>query len=234
MSELWRQAMIDVVRDTTQRVTHFLPNLFAMVTLLAIGLVAGSIGKALLHRILTVFRFDPLCERWGVTQAMAKAGVKRPCSQLVGGLSFWVAFLLFAFMGIDALDLPTVTRLTTIALNFLPQLLTALLLLWAGWLLANFVAQGALIASVNAQIQGARLIANLVRWGILSFTAATILTQLGIAKEIVVAAFSITFGGIILALALAFGLGGKDLARELLERRLRDEKKEEEDEISHL
>src|SRR5574337_301990 len=210
MSELWREVMIDVFRNTTQRVAHFLPNLFAMVTLFVIGLVAGSIAKALLHRILPVFRFDALCERWGVSQALAKAGVKRPCSQLVGRLTFWVVVLLFAFMGVDALDLPAVTHLTTIALNFLPQLLTALLLLWVGWLLANFVAQAALIASVNAQIQGARLIANLTRWGILSFTAATILTQLGIAKEVVVAAFSITFGGIILALALAFGLGGRD------------------------
>lgn len=233
MSELWREAMIDAFRDTTKRIALFLPNLLAMMTLLMIGIVAGWIAKALLLRILRAFRFDPLCERWGLSQALAKAGVKRPASQLVGRLAFWVIFLLFAFMGIDALNLPAAANFTTIALRFLPQLLTALLLLLAGWLLANFLAQGALIAAVNAQLQGARLIANLIRWGVLIFTAATVLTQLGIAKEIVVAAFSITFGGVILALALAFGLGGRDLAKELLERRLRGEK-EREREISHL
>jgi hypothetical protein len=104
-------------------------------------------------------------------------------------------------------------------------------------LLAIFLAQGALIAAVNAQLRGAHFIATLIRWGVLIFTAATVLTQLGIAKEMVVAAFSIAFGGVVLALALAFGLGGRDLARELLERRLRSEKdqqEEEKDEISHL
>lgn len=233
MSGLWREAMIDAFRDTMKRIVLFLPNLLAMMTLLVIGLVAGWIAKALLLRVLRAFRFDPLCERWGLSQALLKAGVKRPASQLVGRLAFWVIFLLFAFMGVDALNLPAAANLTTLALYILPQVLTALLLLLAGWLLANFLAQGALIAAVNAQIQGARLIANLIRWGVLVFTAATVLTQLGIAKEIVVAAFSITFGGVILALALAFGLGGKDLAKELLEGRLRGEK-EREREISHL
>lgn len=233
MSELWREAMIDAVRDTTKRIALFLPNLLAMLTLLVIGLVIGWITKGLLLRVLRAVRFDPLCERWGLNQALLKAGVKRPASQLVGRLSFWVIFFLFAFMGVDALNLPAAASLTTIALRFLPQVLTALLLLLAGWLLANFLAQGALIAAVNAQIQGARLIATLIRWGVLIFTAATVLTQLGIAKEMVVAAFSITFGGVILALALAFGLGGRDLAKELLERRLRGEK-EREREISHL
>jgi len=235
MNELWQEAMLDAIRNTGKQMTLFLPNLLAMMTLIAIGLVAGWIVKSVLHRILLAVGFDPLCERWGVSQALARAGVRRPCSSLVGRLSFWAVFLVFAFMGIDALNLPAATRLTAAALDFLPQLLTAVLLLWAGWLLAIFLAQGALIAAVNAQIRGARLIATLIRWGVLVFTVATVLTQLGIAKEMVVAAFSITFGGVVLALALAFGLGGRDLARELLERRLRREKEEEQrDEISHL
>jgi hypothetical protein len=235
MNELWQEAILYAVRNTGKRLTLFLPNLLAMMTLVVIGLVAGWIVKILLHRILMAVKFDPLCERWGLSRAMAKAGVRRSCSSLVGRLSFWAVFLVFTFMGIDALNLPTATRLTAGALSFLPQLLTAVLLLWAGWLLAIFLAQGALIAAVNAQLGGARLIAILIRWGVLIFTAATVLTQLGIAKEVVVAAFSITFGGVILALALAFGLGGRDMARELLEHRLRSEKEEEEqDEISHL
>jgi hypothetical protein len=233
MSELWRETMIDAFRDTTRRIALFLPNLLAMVTLLMLGILAGWITKFLLLRILRAFRFDPLCERWGLSQALARGGVKRPASQLVSRLAFWSVFLIFAFMGVDALNLPAAANLTILALRFLPHVLTAMLLLLAGWLLANFLAQGALIAAVNAQFQGARFIAALIRWGILIFTGATVLTQLGIAKEIMVAAFSITFGGIILALALAFGLGARDLAREFLERRLQGEKEPEEG-VSHL
>ena len=108
------------------------------------------------------------------------------------------------------------------------------LLLLVGLLLANFFAEATLIATVNAQIQEARLIANLVRWGIGLFTAAMVLTQLGIAKEIVVSAFSILFGGVVLALALAVGLGARHIAREALERRWRGTKEEEKDDIAHL
>jgi len=101
-----------------------------------------------------------------------------------------------------------------------------------GVVLANFSAEAALIAAVNAQIPEARLIANLIRWGILIFTAAMVLTQLGIAKEIVVAAFSIIFGGIVFAMAIALGLGGRFIAKEALERRLR--RKQVDDDVSHI
>jgi hypothetical protein len=100
-------------------------------------------------------------------------------------------------------------------------------------LLGNFLAEAALIAAVNAQIHEARFVAYLVRWTLYLFTGAMVLTQLGIAKEIVVAAFCIIFGGIVLALAIAIGLGGRHLARNILERRLR-RRAAEEDEFTDI
>jgi len=166
-----------------------------------------------------------------------RAGIKQPASQLVGRLAFWVIFLLFAFMGVDALDLEATTDLLTVFIAFLPHVVAAGMLLLFGLLLANFFAEAALIAAVNAQIQEARLIANVVRWGILMFTTAMVLTQLGIAKEIVVAAFSIVFGGIVLALSIAIGLGARNIARQALERRLRQQtaaKSPNDHEMSHI
>jgi len=121
----------------------------------------------------------------------------------------------------------------SVMIGFLPHMLAAVLLLFFGVLLANFIAEAALIGTVNAQIQEARLIANFIRWGVLIFTAAMVLTQLGIAKEIVVAAFSITFGGIMLVLAIAVGLVGQNIAKDVLEQRLR-RRKVEQDEMSHI
>lgn len=233
MKEMWQEAMVEAFRETSKRLALFLPKLLALITFLALGVAAGWTVKFLLMRLLSALRFDALCERVGLTSALARAGIARPASHAVGRLSFWVVFLLFAFMGIDALDLPTTANLVSVMLAFLPNILAAALLLLFGVLLANFMAEAALIAAVNAQIQEARLIANLIRWGILLFTAAMVLTQLGIAKEIVIAAFSITFGGIVLALAIALGLGGRHIAREGLERRLR-KKKSEADELTHI
>jgi hypothetical protein len=89
-----------------------------------------------------------------------------------------------------------------------------------GYLVSNFVSQAVLIAAVNAGLPPARWIAAGTRWGIQLLTVAMALEQLGIAQHIVVVGFGITWGGLVLAAALALGLGGKDLAKDFLERRL--------------
>jgi|SRR5687768_2314393 hypothetical protein len=232
MSEMWQEAMIAAFRETTSRGVLFLPKLMAMVTFLLLGLAMGWLMKLLLLRILYVVRFEAFCERMGLTPALVKAGIKQRISELIGRFSFWMVFLFFAFMGVDALDLPATANLMSAMLAFLPNVIAAILVGLLGILFANFSGEAVLIAAVNAQIQGARLIANMVRWGVMMFTGAMVLTQLGIAKEIVVAAFSITFGGIVLALAIALGLGGRTIAKEALERRLRREKTD--DEFTHI
>src|SRR2546425_150658 len=112
--------------------------------------------------------------------------------------------------------------------------LFTLLILVAGWLLANFLSQTILIAAVNARLPEARLLARAAHWAVILFAVATALTHLGIGKEMVLVAFGITFGGLVFALALAFGLGGRDIARELLERRLRREAPPEREHLTHL
>jgi len=233
MSILWQEAMLEAFRETTLRIAHVLPRLLALLTFLALGLAAGFLAKFLVLRVLRAFRFDALCERSGLGFSLAKAGTKQSVSNLVGRLSFWLVFLLFAFMGIDALDLTATANVMSAIIGFLPDMLAAALLLLSGVLLAKFIAEAALIATVNAQIQEARIIANFIRWGVLLLTASMVLTQLRIAKEIVLAAFSITFGGIVLALAIAVGLGGRNIAKDVLEQRFR-RKKIEPDEISHI
>jgi len=230
MSTLWQEAMIEVFRETTLRIAHLLPKLLALVTFLALGLAAAWLIKVLLLRLLRAFRFDALCERFGLGSSLAKTGRQRSPSHLIGRLCFWLVFLLFAFMGIDALDLTATANMMS---GILPHTIAAVVLLFFGLLLANFMAEAALIATVNAQIQEARIIASFIRWGVLLFTAAMVLTQLGIAKEIVVAAFSIMFGGVMLALAIGIGLGGQSIAKDFLEQRLR-RKKLERDEMSHI
>jgi hypothetical protein len=233
MSILWQEAMLEAFRETSLRIAHLLPKLMALLTFLALGLAAGWLVKFFFLRVLRAFRFDALCERFGLGSSLAKTGTNQSPSHLIGRLSFWLVFLLFAVMGIDALDLRATASMMNLIIAFFPEMLAAVLLLFFGMLLANFIAEAALIATVNAQIQEARIIASFIRWGVLIFTAAMVLTQLGIAKEIVVAAFSIMFGGVMLALAIAVGLGGQTIAKDVLEQRLR-RRKVEKDKMSHI
>ncbi len=237
MSDVWGDAIVEAFRDMMMRMALFLPKLFALVSFIALGLLAAVMIRAALHHLLRAARVDGLSERWGLQASLAKAGIKQPFSQVVGRLAFWTVFVIFIFMGVDALGLPTTADLMGQLLGYLPSVIAAGLLILVGALLGNFLAEATLIATVNAQIQEARFIAGLVRWGIFLLTAAMVLTQLGIAKEIVVSAFTIVFGGVVLAVAIAVGLGGRNIARDALERRWRkakEKEKDERDEIAHL
>ncbi|MDH4078775.1 MAG: hypothetical protein OEU68_03055 [Nitrospira sp.] len=237
MGNVWGDAIVEAFRDMMMRMALLLPKLLALMSFIVVGILVGLTMKAVLQHLLRAARVDVLSERWGLQASLAKAGLKQPFSQVVGRLAFWTVFVIFVFMGVDALGLPTTADLMGQLLGYLPSVIAAGLLILVGVLMGNFLAEATLIAMVNAQIQEARFIAGLVRWGIFLFTAAMVLTQLGIAKEIVVAAFSIVFGGVVIALAIAVGLGGRNIARDALERRwgkAKDQDKEERDEMVHL
>ncbi len=235
MTDLWQDFVWTATRDMGDRIAAFLPGLLAMLTLLAIGALLGWIARAILTRLARAVDFDRRSEVWGLTIVLAKAGISRAPSQMLGLLAFWGFFAIFATMGIDALALPGAPGATGIMVQLLERLLVAVLILVVGWLVANFLGQSVLIAAVSAGVPEARHLARAARWGVLLFAVATTLTQLGIGKEMVLVTFTITFGGLILALALAFGLGGRALARDILERRLRREQEPHPREtIAHL
>ncbi len=235
MTEFWQDLVWTALRGMAAKVVAVLPGILAMVTLVALGAFLGWMVRIALTRLSRAVDFDRRGEAWGLSGALARAGIRRPPSQVLGLLSFWGLFAVFATMGIDALALPGAPGATGLMVQLLPRLLAAILILVVGWLVANFLGQGVLIAAVNAGIAEARLLARAARWAVLLFAFATTLTQLGIGKEMVLVAFAIPFGGLIFALALAFGLGGRILAREILERRLRREREPHPREtITHL
>jgi hypothetical protein len=135
---------------------------------------------------------------------------------------------------VDALAIPGTGRVTDFILYSVPRVLGAALIMLIGWLASNFLAEGVLIAAVNAHVPEARLLARAIRWAVLLFAAATAITHLGIGKEMVLVAFGITFGGLIFALALAFGLGGRGVARQILERHIRGREPHPRETLTHL
>ena len=112
----------------------------------------------------------------------------------------------------------------------------AIIILVIGYFVDIFLGQAALISSLNAQMESAKLLSRSVRWFIIVLSLTMSLYHLGIAEKVIVSAFSITFGGIVLALAISFGWGGRELAKDFLERlyRTKQKKDEEPDRISHI
>jgi hypothetical protein len=153
----------------------------------------------------------------------------------VSRVVFWVAWVGFILLGVSALGIVGLEEYTSRFFLFLPRLFAAVVIFFLGFLAASFFSRAALLAAVNADIRSSRLIGHTVRVIISIFTISIVFEVLGVAEGTLLIAFGIAFGALMLGLAIAFGLGGRDLAKEFLERRLGKGKREEkEDELFPL
>jgi hypothetical protein len=234
MDERLGQGLWSALIIVGDRLAALIPAVVVLVALLVLGLLIGWMARALVTRLARAIGVDRHLERWGIAASLRKSGILRPPSDVLGLVTLWGIFVVFASVGVDSLALPGAPGATAFLLSFLPPLFAAVLILVVGWLVANFLSQGLLIAAVNARLPEARLLARAAHWGVLLFAGATALTHLGIGKEMVLVAFGITFGGLVLALAVAFGLGGRFIARDILARRLRRESPPVEERLTHL
>jgi hypothetical protein len=230
----WSEGVWSALVETRERLAAILPGFLVLFTLIVLGLVCGWLVRTVLSRGAHAIGFDRLMERWGVGPSLRRSGLLRPPSDLLGLIAFWAVFLIFASAGVDAITPAGAVSATIMLFAFLPHFFAAVLIIVVGWLVANFLSRSILIAAVNARVPEARLLARAAHWGVLLFAVATALTQLGIGKEMVLVAFGITFGGLVFALALAFGLGGRTIAGEILARRLRRESPPPQERLTHL
>lgn len=220
MAEFWDKALLHPLTDLGMKILALLPNVLAMLIIASLGWMLAWAAGVLIERLLRIIGLDRISDRLGATTALLRGGVKADPSHLVGRTAYWFLFAFAVIAALAALNLEPINRFAQSFLAYIPHLLTAAVILVAGYLLSNFVGQAVLITAVNAGLPPARMVAALSRWGVQLVAVAMALEQLGIAQHIVVVGFGITFGGIIMAAALAFGLGGKDLAKAFLERRL--------------
>ena len=214
-------------------------NIVVMLLILLIGWIIGRIVRWLLYRFLRVIHFDRFAYRLGFGEVLTRSGLRLEPAAAVSFAVYYLLFFIFLLLGFHALEFPAIDVFISQFFAYLPRLVAALLILFAGYLLGAFVNRTVLIAAVNANIQFARALATAAQSLVLIFFLAIGLEQAGIGQGIIVATFSILFGGVVLALALAFGFGGRELAREILERRFGKAKqktkaKVEKDEFSHL
>lgn len=235
MWEFWETALLMPLIDLGAGVLALLPNVLAMLIILSLGwALAWGIG-AVTERLLRMIGLDRLSNRLGATTALLRGGVKADPSHLIGRAMYWLVLAFAVISGLTVLNLDPINQFARSLLAYIPYLLTAGLILIAGYLLSNFVGQAVLITAVNAGLPPARTVAALSRWGVQLVAVAMALEQLGIAQNIVVVGFGITLGGVVLAGAIAFGLGAKDLARTFLEQRLSEPSRAEApDDLRHL
>lgn len=218
-ASIW-QHMSDALDQSLDRVLSqviaILPGILAFIVALAVCTLIGMALSALLRRGLTLVRFDDRVARGRGSVDWAPSTSP---TAIVARASFWGCVLLGLIVGVSAFDAAyaTATTLPSSLLPYLTRIVGAAMLLIAGTLIARYLARSVLIGAVNEQLQYARFLSLGVKWLVLVLTAAMVLDHLQMGGNIVGLAFGILFGGIVLTLALAVGLGSRDLVSRSLE-----------------
>jgi hypothetical protein len=195
-----------------------LPGILAFFAALLIFTLSGIAISWVLRRCLSWVNFDQRLARKGGADWTPSSAP----TEIVARFSFWACVLLGLIIGVSAFDTSYATG-TSLPISLLPYLTRAVgaaLLLVAGSLIARFLARSVVISAVNAQLHYARALSLGVKWLVLVLTGAMVLDHLEVGGNIVELAFGILFGGIVLTLALAIGLGSRDLVSRSLESRV--------------
>jgi len=233
--------MIDQVKQaleesTTRVVTglaHLLPGLVAFLVAVLVSFLFAMLFAFLLRRSLRGIDFDGKLTAWGWS-GLAEISPERSPALLVIRFVYWGVILAGALIGVAALDATVTQQLMMRFFIYLPEVLAAILLILFGNFMARFLARGILIGVVNMNLPYGRLLSLGVKWLVIVLTVAMALEHLGIGGRIVELAFGILFGGIVLALALAVGLGSKDLVSRSLEHQTGQRDQESEGQFRHL
>jgi hypothetical protein len=233
--------MIQEIADALARSWHnfaaafvlFVPRFVAATIIFSGGFVVAIVVRRIVQRLLTWLHFDRLAQRTGASEMLRIA--EMPSAEvLIAKIVFWIVWIGFIVSAVDALQFGPFQGLVQEFFRFVPRVLLALMVLALGFLVGNFVWRATLLASVNAGLPGARLLSGTLRLLVIAIGVVMALEQLGLATAVVLTAFAIAFGALMLGLAIAFGLGGRDAARQLLEQHLTAREERETDAAPHL
>ncbi len=219
---LWQQvegALSQSMHRALVKLASFLPGILALLVAVILLSVVGALLSIAMRKVLTSLRFDERLNRNNAASVSDFSPSNSP-TLLVTRFIFWGCVVLGFVIGISALDasFSNSAQVSIFLLPYVAHSVGAVMLLLAGTLIARFLSRSVLIGAVNAKLQYARFLSLGVKWLVLVLTAAMVLDHLQIGGAVVELAFGILFGGIVLTLALAVGLGSRDIVSRSLER----------------
>lgn len=226
--EALNQSMIRVL----DQLAGILPGFVALIVAVVFASAIAWGVAYLARRVLRSLKFDERLIGWGMPTRDWSPSLSP--SVLLSSLIFWLIVFAGFLVGVAAFDTTLTAQLMFQFVGYLPTLVIAVVILLAGNLIARFVSRSVLIGAVNMNLQYATLLATGVKWMIMVLAVAMALDHLAIAQDIVHLAFGLLFGGIVLALVLAVGLGSKELVSRSLERDARKKSAEAAEPFRHL
>jgi hypothetical protein len=217
-----------------ESLARFLPRLLAALAILVLGWLLSATLRGVTRRVLSWIRFDQLVDRIGVGAVIRKL-IGKPPHMAMGSAVYWLSWIAILLAALQALGVSGTEALVQDFVRFLPRLAAAVLILLVGLLVSTLAWRASLLAAVGAGMHAAKLLGTMARFLVMVATVTMALEQIDVGRGVMHTAFAIAFGGIVLAMAIAFGLGGRHAARRFLEEKLLARDLEKDDErASHL
>lgn len=211
-------AILSSINTFWAQIASFVPTLIAAVLLLLVGWLFARIARGAVRRLLDISQFKTLVHNSGVEELLRHGGMNVTLAGVIAELSFWLVMLVVIVMVSNSLNLHVVADLFNRVVLYLPNVIVAILVLIFGALLGRFINRLMFAWLNNLGIDNALIISTATQYSIYVLTLFLALEQLNIGAQLLTAAFVILFGAICLALALAFGLGGREWAAGVIAR----------------
>jgi small-conductance mechanosensitive channel len=206
------EGMFQPLQNALSTFLSYIPQLIGALIILIVGYIVAKVLQAVVGRVLQAVGFDRWMERGGIKQFFDRAETNQTPVSILGQLVFWFVFIIAITMAADALGIPQVSAVLAQLIAYIPNIIAAILILILAALLANF------LAGIVRGATGSETLSSIARYAIIVYAVFAALTQLGIAVQLTANTFLIVLGAVALAGALAFGIGGREVARDILEK----------------
>lgn len=208
----WQMVLLEPAKLILGQIGQFLVNVLLVIVILIVGWLLAKLIKALVIRILKTIKVDEVSDRIELGSLLEKGGIKYSVSELIGMVVYWLAVLVTFVVAINAIGLTIAADLLNKVVLYIPNVVAAIFILILGMFIAALLRNIVKTAATNAGITQATLLSKIVESIVVIFAIAISLEQLNIGAKIIELTISILLGSIGLAIALAFGLGCKDIA----------------------
>ena len=209
---------LEPLRAFLRQAAELAPRVVLAIVVLLVGWVIAKVVRFAIARGLRAINFRVLTERAGMDAFLRNGGIRADTTELIALLCYWVVILAALIVGFNGLGLTYVTDLLAKVVLFVPKVLVALVILAFGAYFARVVGEAVAAYFRNVQMQDADLLGRIAQYALLTFVILIALDQVAVGGDIVRQTFLIILAGVVFALALAFGLAGRDWAADLLER----------------
>ncbi len=212
----WQQALLEAWQPIWSSFIGFLPKFFGALIVFIVGLLVAHWARKIVERVLTLIRFQEAVRKIGVEAFWKKAEIKLTTIELIGAFVKWFIVLVFFIAAVDILGLTTVSVVLSGFLGYIPNIVSATLILAVGFFVANLVEGLVKGALATVDHEAAKPLGKLSRWVVLIVAFFAAISELKIAQGLVETFFTGLTWTIVLAIGLAIGLGAKDIIAKIL------------------